>query len=333
MPRRPPRTAPPAHHPHAVARRRPPSSRRRPLTVPSAATAISTSPSACGRPSSAAKNAGTDPEPRSSDWSPHQIWSQSRSASASAAATSTEDSSASTRNSPGLCRTRRERFEAPHLIAPGPQSRPRRHPRAPPRPAAPARARRGRRGSLPTWRGCVRTSTPSGSGRRSTHFTQAAMRIANASRAPEDDAVTALRVRPLDRAFLVADHVARAALEALLVVEQDPAVGRGDEQVRRAGHDTVTSNSHGTRRHRRRCGAARGRGTRPCPCAARRRRRARPVGCSPEAPPAAKAVVQQVPPPEARRLRSSRRMRRRPGFGWGLSMRNIRSTTLATIDG
>ena len=92
-----------------------------------------------------------------------------------------------------------------------------------PRPRRPRRTRRG-------GRRCA-TSPVSGSisGRRSTHGTQTAM----ARSAPaEDDAVAALGVRPGDRALGVADEVAGAALEALLVVEEDAAVGRRHEQVR-----------------------------------------------------------------------------------------------------
>ena len=59
------------------------------------------------------------------------------------------------------------------------------------------------------------------------------------SRAPEHDPVAALRVRPRDRPLLVAHEVARAALEALLVVEEDPAVGRRHEQLGRAGDDAL----------------------------------------------------------------------------------------------
>ena len=49
----------------------------------------------------------------------------------------------------------------------------------------------------------------------------------------------AFGVVPRDRALDVADEVARPALEALLVVEDDATVGRGHEQVRRAGDDAT----------------------------------------------------------------------------------------------
>ena len=50
----------------------------------------------------------------------------------------------------------------------------------------------------------------------------------------EDDTVAALGVAPSDGARLVANHVAGAAFEALLVVEQDAAVVGGHKQLGRA---------------------------------------------------------------------------------------------------
>src|SRR5471030_584759 len=54
---------------------------------------------------------------------------------------------------------------------------------------------------------------------------------------PEDDAVAAVGVGPGQGALAVAHHVAGAALETLLIVEQDPAVGGKREEVRRARGD------------------------------------------------------------------------------------------------
>src|SRR5437588_11751842 len=51
---------------------------------------------------------------------------------------------------------------------------------------------------------------------------------------PEHDAGPTVGVGPGDRALLVAHLIAGAAFEALLVVEQDAALGGGHEQVRRA---------------------------------------------------------------------------------------------------
>ena len=57
------------------------------------------------------------------------------------------------------------------------------------------------------------------------------------SRSAEHHAEAALGIRPADRPLLVAHEVARAAFEALLVVEEDASVGRRHEQPRRAGDD------------------------------------------------------------------------------------------------
>ena len=51
---------------------------------------------------------------------------------------------------------------------------------------------------------------------------------------PENDAVAAFGIAPRDGTFVVAHHVTSAALEALLVIEQDAPVVGGHEQLRRA---------------------------------------------------------------------------------------------------
>src|ERR1022692_2788345 len=56
---------------------------------------------------------------------------------------------------------------------------------------------------------------------------------------PEHDAVTAVGISPGDGPLTVAHLIARAALETLLVVEQDAAVGGGNEQRGRACVHTV----------------------------------------------------------------------------------------------
>jgi hypothetical protein len=50
----------------------------------------------------------------------------------------------------------------------------------------------------------------------------------------KDHAVATFGVAPRDGARLVAHHVTRAAFEALLVIEQDPAIVGGHEQLGRA---------------------------------------------------------------------------------------------------
>ena len=62
----------------------------------------------------------------------------------------------------------------------------------------------------------------------------------------EDDAVAAFRVGPGDGSRLVADEIARAALKAVFVVEQDAAVAGGDKKVCGARHNTFTSGASTT---------------------------------------------------------------------------------------
>src|SRR5664279_5663593 len=64
-------------------------------------------------------------------------------------------------------------------------------------------------------------------------------RGATCSSVVEDDAVAAVGVGPGDGTLVVADHVAGPTLETLLVVEEDAAVGRGREEVGRAGRDAA----------------------------------------------------------------------------------------------
>src|SRR5690606_24121648 len=71
------------------------------------------------------------------------------------------------------------------------------------------------------------------------HLTHAAISTSGTSRVVEGDPVAALGGGPGDRTLLVAHEVAGAALEALLVVEQDPSVGGGHEQVGRARGDAA----------------------------------------------------------------------------------------------
>ena len=56
----------------------------------------------------------------------------------------------------------------------------------------------------------------------------------------EDDAVAAFRVGPGNGSRLVADEIARAALKAVFVVEQNAAVARGNKKVCRARHNALT---------------------------------------------------------------------------------------------
>src|SRR6516165_4983061 len=60
-----------------------------------------------------------------------------------------------------------------------------------------------------------------------------------ASAGPVDNAITTVRVAPGDRALAVAHLIAGATLEALFVVEQDPAIGGGYEKAGRAGVDAL----------------------------------------------------------------------------------------------
>ena len=133
--------------------------------------------------------------------------------------------------------------------------------------------------------------------------------------------------------FGVADEVARPALEALLVVEEDPAVGRRHEEVGRAGDDAglrgaaaagvAVHGDVGPLVHAKSVVAIR---------SSKLMLRPGLAGALIRTPPARPAVAHQVAPAGARpACRSSRTMRRRPGFGSGLSTRNIRSTTLAAM--
>ena len=56
----------------------------------------------------------------------------------------------------------------------------------------------------------------------------------------EDDAVAAFGVGPGDGSRLVADEIARAALKAVFVVEQDAAVAGGDKKVCGASDNTFS---------------------------------------------------------------------------------------------
>jgi hypothetical protein len=56
----------------------------------------------------------------------------------------------------------------------------------------------------------------------------------------EDDAVAAFGVGPGNGSRLVADEIARAALKAVFVVEQNAAVARGDKKVCGASNNTFT---------------------------------------------------------------------------------------------
>ena len=62
----------------------------------------------------------------------------------------------------------------------------------------------------------------------------------------EDDAVAAFGVGPGDGSRLVADEIARAALKAVFVVEQDAAVAGGDKKVCWARHNAFTSGASTT---------------------------------------------------------------------------------------
>src|SRR5450755_1945435 len=91
----------------------------------------------------------------------------------------------------------------------------------------------------PPWGSWVMTPVRgSASGHRSTRLMRAAMKGPGAtSGAPHDDAVATERIVPGDGAFLVADHVAGAALEAFFVVEQNAALrGRDEESGRTRRH-------------------------------------------------------------------------------------------------
>src|SRR5450631_802100 len=83
----------------------------------------------------------------------------------------------------------------------------------------------------PPWGSWVMTPVRgSASGRRSTRLRRAAMKPGATSGAPHDDAVATERIVPGDGTFVVADHVAGAALEAFFVVEQDASLCGRDEE-------------------------------------------------------------------------------------------------------
>ena len=63
----------------------------------------------------------------------------------------------------------------------------------------------------------------------------------------EDDAVAAFGVGPGDGSCFIADEIARAALKAVFVVEQDAAVAGGDKKVCWARHNTFTGCATSTR--------------------------------------------------------------------------------------
>ena len=56
----------------------------------------------------------------------------------------------------------------------------------------------------------------------------------------EDDAVAAFGVGPGNGSRLVADEIARTALKAVFVVEQNAAVAGGNKKVCRARHNALT---------------------------------------------------------------------------------------------
>ena len=63
----------------------------------------------------------------------------------------------------------------------------------------------------------------------------------------EDDSETAFGVRPCDRSLTIADHVAGTAFEAVLVVEQDAAITRRNEKVRWTCHNALASRAPSAR--------------------------------------------------------------------------------------
>lgn len=153
----------------------------------------------------------------------------------------------------------------------------------------------------------------------------------------EDNAVPTHRIVPRQCTFLIAHHVAAAAFKTKFVVKDDSAVGHGYEEICRTHNDALTRRA----------------------CLTYRRVNSdmggfmntkfnsfhsvfegnwdptfRTVGqswnhCHPKLlnPAHASLIKSRVRTP--RRFRSSARIFRRPGFGNGLSTRNIRSTTLA----
>ena len=63
----------------------------------------------------------------------------------------------------------------------------------------------------------------------------------------EDDAVAAFGVGPGDGSCFIADEIARAALKAVFVVEQNATVTGGNKKVCWARHDTFTGCATSTR--------------------------------------------------------------------------------------
>ena len=62
----------------------------------------------------------------------------------------------------------------------------------------------------------------------------------------EDDAVAAFGVGPGNGSCLIADEIARAALKAVFVVEQDAAIAGGDKKVCWARHNALASGASTT---------------------------------------------------------------------------------------
>jgi len=62
----------------------------------------------------------------------------------------------------------------------------------------------------------------------------------------EDDAVAAFRVGPGDGSRFIADEVARSALKAVFVVEQNAAIASGNKKVCWARHNALTSGASTT---------------------------------------------------------------------------------------
>src|SRR5579875_1008405 len=241
--------------PSTRSRSRRPRSRRRvtvsggigqPLASGSSPISTATRPRACGSPRRPARKAGTEPLPRSLLRSPHQTSSASRSSGTRARATSSLGAPAgiATRTSSAAphAAARRSAGSAPASPAVTTRTRP---------PAASAQrsahsSAASSAGEAASELGSGRTSPVSGStaARSSTTFQQTATsgpvtRRSPSSRHPVGDAGAAFRVVPGDGALLVADEVARAALEALLVVEQDAPVRGGHEELGRAGRDAL----------------------------------------------------------------------------------------------
>src|SRR4051812_20986009 len=96
---------------------------------------------------------------------------------------------------------------------------------------------------------CTAPLNGSTSGCRSTHFraTPICERATTASAPVVDDALAAVGVGPFDGALGVAHQVAGAALEALLVVEEDAPVAGGHEEVGRARGDAGLGRATATR--------------------------------------------------------------------------------------